>query len=389
MKLRYLLIALTASMLAACSEDDLDSKSIFADETKTVRNEFDTWIEDNYVKPYNIDLKYRFEYKESESKFNVIPADYNKSIALAILTKYLWLEAYEELLGKDFIRTYCPRMIHLVGSLAYEEGKVKLGTAEGGLKITLYNVNNLNYKKPDIEFLNEWFFRTMHHEFTHILHMNKPYPTEFNKVTPSDYQSNSWVNVEDKEALHKGFITPYASSETQDDFAELLSNYITHSQKWWEEQLDEASYQECSKCQNRVSPCLYCQEEGILDENGDGKPDAYCPACDGWGEVAILYDTCMTCVEGYIDLDEDGEYGSEGDWFCPDCGGTNYTLCHACDAPGLSQTFHGSDCLIAKLQIIREWMKTSWGIELDDLRAIVQARSANVAAGKIDLQSLK
>jgi hypothetical protein len=45
-----------------------------------------------------------------------------------------------------------------------------LGTAEGGLKITLYNAESL--KPADLDNLNEYFFKTMHNEFSHILHQN-------------------------------------------------------------------------------------------------------------------------------------------------------------------------------------------------------------------------
>lgn len=48
-----------------------------------------------------------------------------------------------------------------------------LGTAEGGMKITLYNVNDINPDKIDINLLNEYYFQTMHHEFAHILHQTK------------------------------------------------------------------------------------------------------------------------------------------------------------------------------------------------------------------------
>lgn len=36
-------------------------------------------------KPYNIDLKYKFDDVESDMKYNVTPADYDKSVALAKL----------------------------------------------------------------------------------------------------------------------------------------------------------------------------------------------------------------------------------------------------------------------------------------------------------------
>ena len=90
-KIKYLFLILVAMCTAtSCSEDDLSPDSIF-DTTAPQRNEFDKWILTNYTTPYNIDLKYRFEDIESDMDYNVIPADYNKSIALAQMVKYLWL----------------------------------------------------------------------------------------------------------------------------------------------------------------------------------------------------------------------------------------------------------------------------------------------------------
>ena len=43
------------------------------------------------------------------------------------------------------------------------------------MKITLYNVNDINPDKIDINLLNEYYFQTMHHEFAHILHQTKNY----------------------------------------------------------------------------------------------------------------------------------------------------------------------------------------------------------------------
>ena len=236
-------IALATLSLWSCSEDDLDPNSIFGGtETGKVPNEFDTWLLDNYTTPYNIEFKYRFEDMESDDEYNLVPADYDRAIALAKFTKYLWLESYEELLGPEFIRTYCPRTMFLVGSPAYDtSGSVVLGTAEGGLKITLYNVNNISLTSINVDQLNYWYFKTMHHEFAHILHQTKEYSTDFNEITPSNYQSTSWVNVSDQEALDMGFVSPYASSETQEDFVEIISIYVTHTAEYWDNLVGSAS----------------------------------------------------------------------------------------------------------------------------------------------------
>ena len=150
------LAAFFACGVCSCSEDSLDDQSVFSTEAPQ-RNEFDIWLLNNYVYPYNIDFKYRMEDKESDHDYNLTPADYDKSVAMAKLVKFLWIDAYTEVMGdRTFICTLGPKMIHLVGSPAYDEGQITLGTAEGGLKVTLYNVNTLDPHNPDIEVLNFW-----------------------------------------------------------------------------------------------------------------------------------------------------------------------------------------------------------------------------------------
>ncbi|SHI35893.1 zinc-binding metallopeptidase [Bacteroides stercorirosoris] len=234
----YTLLFAASIVLGACSEDKLDSHSIFNTESPE-RDAFDTWLLLNYIVPYNIQFNYKYIDKESDNTYNLIPAEYNKCVAMAKLTKYLWIDSYNELLGETFIKTYCPRMIQLIGSKAYNsQGSVVLGTAEGGLKITLYNVNELDVNNPNIDFLNTWFFKTMHHEFAHILHQTKNYSTDFNLIS-TDYQGPSWLNLESDEVANTmGFVTRYASFSPDEDFVEIISNYITHDAGYWQNVLN-------------------------------------------------------------------------------------------------------------------------------------------------------
>lgn len=226
-------------LFCACERDMISGESIF-DTNAPERNAFDTWLYDNYVIPYNIQFNYTFEDKETDNTYNLIPAAIEKSKVMAQITKYLWLGSYDELLGENFMKTYCPRMIQLVGSKAYNsQGSVVVGTAEGGLKITLYNINELDIKNLNVDFLNTWFFHTMHHEFCHILHQTKNYSTDFNLIS-SDYQGPSWINLEDSDARPMGFVTAYASSAPDEDFVEIIACYITNDAAWWESLLEAA-----------------------------------------------------------------------------------------------------------------------------------------------------
>lgn len=237
-----ILLAFVASFaLMSCSDDEPSSESIFPT-TSPKRDAFDKWLLENYTFPYNVEMKYKMEDIESDMKYHLVPADSAKTAKLSIIMKYLWFDAYNEVVGPDFIKENMPRTIHFIGSPAYNsEGTMVLGTAEGGLKITLYMVNSLDDKTlKDYDTMNKYFFHTLHHEFTHILNQKIPYDQSFKLITESGYVSGDWYTISDKTAHQAGFVTPYAMVEPLEDFAEMLSGYVTMSQSEWNAILADA-----------------------------------------------------------------------------------------------------------------------------------------------------
>ena len=227
--------------LASCSDELSDGETIFPD-TAPKRDAFDQWLLDNYTNTYNVAFKYKFEDIESSMQYQLVPADSAKAAKLAIIVKYLWFDAYMETVGQDFVKSNVPRVIHVVGSGAYNSnGTMVLGTAEGGLKVTLYMVNELTDEMlHDYATLNNFYFHTLHHEFTHILTQKKPYDPQFNLVTEAGYVSGDWYLVPDSEAQRRGFISAYAMSEGNEDFAETTARYVTSSPAEWNAMLENA-----------------------------------------------------------------------------------------------------------------------------------------------------
>ena len=76
--IKYLSAILAALLLSSCSEKALDPNSQIFDST-VKQNEFDEWLTENYVLPYNIEFIYRMEYIESDMNYYLVPAEYNKS----------------------------------------------------------------------------------------------------------------------------------------------------------------------------------------------------------------------------------------------------------------------------------------------------------------------
>ena len=242
---KYLYIAMLGLAvclgLGSCSEDAPSDPTNFPT-TPVERNAFDQWLLKNFTYPYNVSFLYKMKDIESDMTKNLIPADSAKSTKLAIIIKYLWFDAYAEAIGPDFIKENVPRVIHLIGSPAFNSnGTIVLGTAEGGQKVTLYTVNSLTDENlKDYSYLNDYYFHTMHHEFTHILNQKIAYNKSFDKVTASGYVSGDWTNVEDVDAQKKGFVTAYAMEEGKEDFAEMLSTYVTSTPTQWEKILSTA-----------------------------------------------------------------------------------------------------------------------------------------------------
>lgn len=240
-----LLAALTIVIFASCNSDDLSSTSIFIDPTIEETN-FEHWISKNYIAPYNIDLKYRMEDIESDMNYNLSPAKVEKAKQMAVLLKYLCLETYDEVTGStDFIRSHFPKLIHLVGSAAYRNnGTMLLGSAEGGLKISLYYINEIRIN--DNAHLKTFYFKTLFHEFAHIFHQKKAYSKDFDEITAGGYVTDSWNSAwgtsteGDTNARNAGFISPYASKNADEDFVELLAYYVISTAAEWEAIMTDA-----------------------------------------------------------------------------------------------------------------------------------------------------
>lgn len=288
----YILLLAVAGSFLACSEDDLNPTSVITTGEK-VKNDFDRWLEANYVNPYNITFKYRYEEIESDLNYYTVPADYAQAVELAHIVKYVCVEAYDEVAGFDFTRAYFPKEFFLIGEWEYKNnGTFILGTAEGGKKVLLSGVNYLDQYKNSIASLNHYYLKTIHHEFTHIMNQTKEMPTAYQFITGSDYVADLW-NESPYNAgyLSRGFISAYAQMEYTEDFAEMLSMYVCYPASQWQAWMDEA--------------------------------------------------------------------GTEG-----------------------------ASLIDAKLTLVRQYMADSWNIDLDELRDCIQRRSADLEAGKIDLNDL-
>lgn len=360
-----LLFAATSMGMTSCSDDDF-TDTIFPEgedqlDPNSYTYKFDKWLNQNYLDVYNLDFRYKMEDVGADMNYNLVPAELDKAQDLALLSRYLWFDVYKEIAGPEFLKMYGPRIIHLIGSPAYnpQTGTILLGLAEGGIKVTLFRVNELDL--TDVESLNRYYFVTMHHEFSHILHQTKMYPKEFNLLSTGHYDATNWGSRQEGVVNSLGFVTPYASSETREDFAETVSHFIVMTDEQWAKMMETAAKGwETPNADdlNAQYYCWYYYDNNVVDPDSKSYAEDY--------QVETTEDE-----EGVKSYTLRGKFDKEG----------NPIVVYAVeDKDGVD----GVALINQKVTIIRNWFKEAWNVDFDALRAEVQKRQAD-----IDIEELR
>ena len=395
--------AVATMSLNSCGSDDNFTDTIFPEVSDDVDStlysyKFDKWLKINYLDEYNLDFRYKMQDVGTNMNYNLVPASYQNSVDLAVLAKYLWFDVYKEVAGSDFLKMYGPRIIHLIGSPAYNPttGTMILGLAEGGIKVSLFRVNELNFNSFDQ--LNEYYFKTMHHEFGHILHQTKSYPTKFNNISLGHYDANNWQDRQDGVCFSLGFASTYGSSAYREDFAEIIANYIVKTDAQWERINKLAARGWESGNSEDPDASYYCWYYYKDNETGDENKVLF--GIDDYSDNLVVN---YTTPDGDEILVYKNSYSSKyyqgttpykqdattGKW--TDAQGRSVDQSgNLLDESGAKikvpiQVFAVEDkdgidgvaALQEKIQIVREWLKDSFGVDIDKIRAEVQKRQVN------------
>ncbi|WP_372641998.1 substrate import-associated zinc metallohydrolase lipoprotein [Ancylomarina sp.] len=210
--------------LSSCDkEDSLREESIiYVDQVH--ESEFDKWLYETFTVPYNMEIKWKWDDSEIDNNFHVTPPRKEKAEQFMKALYKIWIEPYQEVGGDEFIKTFVPKLIYLVGTPQYNDnGTATMGLAEGGRKVTIFDVDSFN--NSDIAEMSK-SFHVMHHEFAHILHQKVHYPMDFKKISKGLY-TGAWYNHDLLSATSLGFITPYSMSNDNEDFVEIVGTILS------------------------------------------------------------------------------------------------------------------------------------------------------------------
>ncbi len=348
---------LVTMSFSSCSDDDF-TETIFPDtedvlDPSSATYQLDKWLKENYLDVYNLDFRYKMQDVGTNMNYTLVPATYENSLDLAVLAKYLWFDVYAKVVSPDFLKQYGPRIIHLIGSAAYNpsNGSMILGLAEGGIKVSLFRVNEMDVN--DFYSMNEYYFKTMHHEFSHILHQTKSYPTEFNTLSVGHLDGTNWT-ARGPEVHSLGFVTNYASSAYREDFAETIANYIVLTDAQWERIYELAARGWTTANSDDPNASYYCFFYYTNNEVDEEKKN-YIDESDVFTEVD---------ADGVTQLYYRTQRDSEGN---------RIKVYPVPDTDGID----GVAYLQKKIEIARTWLRDDWGVDLDALRQEVQYRQTH------------
>lgn len=241
-------IVLAAIVITSCSKDEeLNANIVGLGGDTWAKGPIDEWISNNFTKPFNIEVKYKWDRSElGEIDKNVVPINENLVIPVMDAIKKTWIDPYVAVKGADFLKTYSQKQFYLAGSPSYNpNGTITLGTAESGRKVVLLDLNTFN---PSDKAAVKRILHTMHHEFAHILHQNIIFTADYQRITPADYTS-TWFNIfrgaysantsldkilYEADFWGKGFITPYARASKDEDFVEMISTLLEGGQAYFD-----------------------------------------------------------------------------------------------------------------------------------------------------------
>lgn len=240
-KLSIILSLAVALVFVGCKPEEEFSEDKVKIDFEQSNSQFDKYLKKNFIDTYNIEILYKWKDIESDLNYTLTPASYENSVKMANVLKYVCLDAYDAVAPEGFLKKYFPKMVMFVGSLAYNSsGSIVLGTAEGGLKITLYGVSHLN--TSNVELMNQLYFHTIIHEFSHILHQTIDFSTDYKKITSTEFLGDAWTERENTSevALKKGFVSPYSRKDFNEDFVEVISHYVTNTDAQWSQKMATA-----------------------------------------------------------------------------------------------------------------------------------------------------
>ncbi|MCW0485778.1 putative zinc-binding metallopeptidase [Riemerella anatipestifer] len=262
MKKIFWILSIIAGLVSCNDRETLNSESVLVPEIKNT-DELDRWLYQTYTQPYNIEVKYRWDANVSGLNNAATPPSRAQVKPVMEAVHSLWLQAYENIAGTQFVKQYAPKEIYVYGDKNLDsEGYEQMRSNHAHGQMPLYRVNE--FSKSDSASVVK-VMRMAHHQFVKALIQSKPFDKEaFSKLNFNAY-SETWGqtspnNLYDltSRASDFGYYSLLAArGGVEEDFAETVSallcntrqevDYMIYSYAGYEDPYDAADRERAKK----------------------------------------------------------------------------------------------------------------------------------------------
>lgn len=233
----FIIIVFTLLSLS-CKKEIVDDSKLRFGTGQPGNAEIDAWLQEHYLKPYNIEVLYRWDASELSTTNTLVPPEEKHVIPVMDIIQKSWIDVYNAMGDPEFIKKHSPKQYLLVGSAEYNSsGGLTTGFAEGGTKIAIFRINWFNIENRS---LIKRMLKTVHHEYLHILNQKKNYQPEFELISAQEYTS-TFAQLSAQQANDLGFVSSYAASAPGEDIAEMVSIMVTEGRQAYEQMLANIS----------------------------------------------------------------------------------------------------------------------------------------------------
>lgn len=260
---KFIYITVMALLVFQCASDDSNTQYL-PPENPDISSANDTYLYNNggnsLFERYNTATRWRWNDNFIAPNQRATPVRAEFVIPAARLIDYLWIEPYTTSGegGQKLITDLFPAEIVFIGSTIFNtDGSEILGFAEGGARVTLLTLNDLDFQDRDwLTDRGRGILTTVHHEFSHIIQQNFGNPVGLNTISER-YVGIEWINTSMVEAIKLGMVSPYGASTEFEDFVEIIAYYLVLEEDIFNE--DYITQEDCSALSD-PDAVLNCQE---------------------------------------------------------------------------------------------------------------------------------
>ncbi len=190
----------------------------------------DQWLKTHFLDVYNSEVTYRYSRYDHEYDRNITPIDADRVQPFMETVLGGFANPYVAIAGMPFMKVNMPKQWILYGSSSYSSSTVYWGSAVGGVRVNIFDLNN--FAKTNTSLVRDRI-GTIHHEFTHILNQRVKIPAEFREISKDKY-TGSWETTPDDTARSWGFMRAYSAQNPTEDFADMVKYPVVWGPSWFE-----------------------------------------------------------------------------------------------------------------------------------------------------------